>query len=373
MRRNLLFKPIRDFGFGSCRRSFLRGAVISCAIGIPSAAKCEMLFSSNSPWNCAIPYTAVVGSVNIAARLPVGLDTWDPNNYWVIPYYEAKASDPQVEVLYNPLAWAAVSAGAWRRSGNKPAVEAAIRASSSGSFPYPGNVFSSTSTSSWSMPDSYNRLKIGVSGAARFSVPSSNLLPAAAADGHMAVRQPSGGVLETYGTIVLSDQTIVALSYAVTDPSGLGDGWQRGQTASMLPSYAGAILDGEIISGIEHAMSITVPPKLLLPKIAYPAYAFDRDALTNATPYSGSLPMGSRLALPFDLKISDLHLTTMAGRAIAAAALKYGFFIVDRGGEGITIRVRPSVSPSQPELHSYDARLNGDLTQIFAHLRAVTF
>ncbi|QRM53578.1 hypothetical protein [Sinorhizobium sp. BG8] len=308
----------------------------------------------------------------MAVGLPVGLDTWDPGGYWTVTYHTAKASDPQVRILYNEYAWGAVYAGRWKRSGNTPDVEKEILSLSSETFPYPGNVFSSTSASSWTMPDSYNQLVQNPSQPARFHVPA-GALPPVGADGHMAVRQPSKGVLETYATIVLSDGTIVALSYSLTDDLGLGDGRQRGQTASMLPSYAGAILDEEITSGIQHAMAITVPPKLLTPAIAYPAYAFDRDALSNSNPYSGTLPMGARLALPRDLDIGTLGLTTDAGRVIAEAAQKYGFIVVDRGGEGITIRVRPTDIPSQTILHTYDWSLGNDLTQVLANVRPVSF
>lgn len=189
----------------------------------------------------------------------------------------------------------------------------------------------------------------------------------------MVVRQPSGLMLETYATIVLSDGTLVALSYSLTDPNSLGDGWQRGQTASMLPSYAGAIIDSEIETGIDHAMAITVPPRLLAPKFSYPAYAFDRDALTNDTPYSGNLPMGARLALPADLDIDRLGLLTEAGRAIAVAGRRHGFIIVDRGGEGVTIRVRPTGNPTQPKLHAYHPILSADLSKIMANVVAVSF
>jgi hypothetical protein len=303
------------------------------------------------------------------------LDTWDPGSNWVVPFYVTGKDDPKVRLLYNPQAWAAVHAGSWRRSGNDAGVEATIFATSSDRFPDHGNVFSSTSPSDWVSPTSYTRAPAAATSGATFHVPASGFLPAAGADGHMAIRQPTGQVLETYGTIVLSDGTIVALSYAITEAgqSGNGDGRQSGQTASMLPSYAGAVLDSEIESGINHAMAITVPPTLLAPKFVYPAYAIDRDALTNSNPYSGSLPMGTRLALPAGSKVSDLHLTTATGRAIAQAAQQYGFLIVDRGGGGITIRVRPAAKPSVPALHAFDEQLNRDLAKIFASLRVVVF
>ena len=146
----------------------------------------------------------------------------------------------------------------------------------------------------------------------------------------MAVTQPNGSVVETYATIVLSSGQVVALSYAITSPTGLGDGWQNGQTASMLPNYAGLINDDEITAGIKHAMAITVPAQSLAARIAYPAYAFDRDAMTAIPPYGGAIPMGSRLALPPSVPVSSLGLYTAEGIAIATAAKTYGFIVVDR-------------------------------------------
>jgi hypothetical protein len=369
MQQNKCHRSIRQVILGFWFWFLLLGVSLAGGASNGNAADCDMPFAANSPWNTPLPKTATHGSAAVAARLPIGLDTWDPKLNWVIPYYKATEIDPKVQILYNPAAWLAVYKGKWRRSGNPPTIEAEILASSTINFPYPGNVFSSTSASNWSMPVSYNKQPNAELKAAEFHVPTSSFLPAAGGDGHLVICQPSGAVLEAYGTIILSNGTLVALSYSVTDPSGPGDGWQRGQTASMLPSYGGAILDSEINSGIRHAMSITVPPGLLSPKYVYPAYAFDRDAVTNGVPYSGDIPMGARLAIPSQLRIDQLGLATKVGAAIATAAQNYGFIIVDRGGEGITIRVRPTQTPSEPSLHSYDPRLDGDLRKIFAALR----
>jgi hypothetical protein len=110
-------------------------------------------------------------------------------------------------------------------------------------------------------------------------------------------------MVETYATIVLSTGQTIALTYSVGNPSSSGDGWQNGKTASMLPSYAGQIWEEEIANGITHAIAITVPVKLLAAKIAYPAYAFDRDATTAQPPYSGVIPMGGRLACPLRFRL----------------------------------------------------------------------
>ena len=91
----------------------------------------------------------------------------------------------------------------------------------------------------------------------------------------VASSSPTGSLSRPDATIVLGSGQVVALSYSVTDPSSLGDGWQNGQTASMLPSYAGQLYDNEIANGITHAIAITIPATLLVPIIRYPAYAFD--------------------------------------------------------------------------------------------------
>jgi hypothetical protein len=199
------------------------------------------------------------------------------------------------------------------------------------------------------------------------------MLPAPGPDGDRAVLQPNNRVLETYSTIVLSTGQVVALSYAVTDPSSRGDGWQNGQAASMLPHYAGRIYDDEIATGVNHAMSITVPPKFLAAKIAYPAYAFDRDATRSNPPYSGVLPLGSRLALPSSVSNASLGLTTREGITIANAARRFGFIIVDRGGGGVTLLVNPKGSTPDPVLHSWNWGLQADLNAIFAKVRRVQF
>jgi hypothetical protein len=324
-------------------------------------------FSSTSAWNVTVPSTAKYAKKAIASGFHVGFDIWDPSNDWVVPYYVARTTDPAVPLLYNPDAWYNVFNGRWKRYGNSAAVEDEIRAGSLEKFPHKGNVFSTTSATSWVMPVLYNALTNPTSGAARFHV-ASRMRPAPGADGHVAIKQPNGKVLEIYSTILLSDGTVVALSYSVTDPKGKGDGWQRGQTASMLPSYAGALRRTDKIN---HALAITVPPALLKTGAAYPAFAFDRDAITNDSPYQGPLPMGTRLSIPRGVKIASLKLSTSTGKAIARAAKRHGFIIVDRGGSGITIRAYPGIK--DPAVRSYSHAVSSDLAKIFKRVRRVNF
>ncbi|HWU00843.1 MAG TPA: hypothetical protein VN229_24605 [Terriglobales bacterium] len=326
----------------------------------------ESFLVALSLWTTPVSPAAPSTSLHIDA--PVGLDTWQSPDAWSIPVYSAETRDPLQPVLYNEGAWWKVATGQWKRFGNSPAVEAEIRQSSTEHFPFPGNVFSSTSTSEWKLPAQFNKLVNPATGPAHFHL-RADMLPAIGPDGHMAVRQPDGTVLETYATIVLSSGEIVALSYGLPRLTSAGDGAENGQTASMIPCYLGVIDDQEIASGtISHAMAITAPARYLAPQIAYPAYAFDRNALTEAHAYAGALPMGAHLALSPKIDIASLNLATAEGRAIAQAAQTFGFIIVDRGGEGFTIRIRHNSDQSLAAMRSWSSPLQADLNTIFAHL-----
>src|SRR5262249_12278466 len=114
------------------------------------------------------------------------------------------------------------------------------------------------------------------------------------------------------------------------DARGDGTGWWNGRRASMLPSFAGLIRKGEISRGrIPHALAIQAPPAMLTQAAVWPAATFDRNS-----GYSGTVPMGSLLAIPPDVDIESLGLSTN-GRVIAQAAQDYGVYVVDRGGSGI--------------------------------------
>jgi hypothetical protein len=336
-----------------------------------TSAPAAQVFSQSSAWNVPIPSVAVYSASDAAPNLLGGLDTWMQNS-WTIPYYTSTTTDPLRPLLYNSNAWSKVYSGEWLRSGNSQSVEKAILSSSNNTFPYTGNVYSSTSATEWILPASYNKTISPQPGPAQFHF-NAGMKPATGSDGHMAVAQPNGGVLETYATIVLRTGQVVALSYSITSPTSLGDGWQNGQTASMLPVYAGSIQDTEISAGINHAIASTVPASILTTQISYPAYAFDRGALKNKPYYSGNIPMGGQLALPPSITIDSLGLSTPEGKAIATAAKKYGFIIVDKGGGGICLRVRPNGIFQYPALHAYNWPLQNDLNKIVAKLREVSF
>lgn len=328
-------------------------------------------FSSTSAWNIPIPPNAVFSTNKIGTIKYCGLDSWDDNS-WTIPFYTSTTGDGLHPLLYNELAWQNVSNGQWLRSGNSASVESQILASSKPLFPYTGNVYSSMSTTSWKLPQDYNKTLNPPSPPAKFYF-NTQMSPATAPDGHIAILQPNGLVLEAYSAIILSTGQLVALSYAVTDPKSRGDGWQNGQTASMLPDYAGHIYEDEITTGINHAIAIAIPASLLKASIAYPAFAFDRNALTANPPYSGNVPMGGRIALPPSLNVSSLNLQTKEGKSIANAAKTYGFIVTDRNGEGITLKVQPVGLSNISLMRNWNSKLQTDLLSIFNNLRLVNF
>ena len=324
----------------------------------------ESLLLASSIW--ITPVVTPANAKLVPITVPVGLDAWVRPEVWTIPVYKASSSDPQQRLLYNSASWQKVASGEWLRSGNRADAESDILWSSNPNFPFRGNYYSSISTSSWQLPSLFNA---AAATPPLFHIPA-NAVPAPGWDGHMVIQQPNGTVLETYGTIRLASGTLIAQSYSIINPRRAGDGFENGQTASMIPAHLGLLSEDEIKTGrIDHALAITVPARMLKPVVAYPAFAFDRGAMTESPPYSGSLPMGSRLALAADANVDALGLQTNQGRVIAKAAKRYGFVVVDRGGEGISLRVlrNPSSTPSTV-LRTWNYSLQQDLDRIFSRL-----
>ena len=325
-------------------------------------------FASTSAWNASVPASASFADVPGIAGYPVGLSTGLGADGVSIPVYRAASSTGAgtYKVLYNVQAWNKLFSGQWKPSGNPPDIEAQILASSSPRFPFPYQTFVSQSATGFVLPSSYTPIQRLPDGTAPPLVAPAGIVASGNMDGHMSVYQPDGRVYETYATIVLSNQTVVCLSFQLTDPSLPGDGYQNGVTASMIPSFAGLIRKSEAASlRIDHAMKVLVPASMLAPSFVYPALSFDRGAMTENPPYSGTVPMGSRLAIPAGVDLSTLGLRSGAGQAIAAAAQKYGFIVVDRGGGGVTLVTEAGAAFPQSD------GLDSDLKTILAATRRV--
>ena len=164
----------------------------------------------------------------------VGLSTWISNGGWSVPVWTAKPSDPLCSVLYYDN-WSRVASGQWKRSSNRPAVERQIRGKAQLGFPYPGNTYSSQSTTSWVLPSDYQKLVNPTSLPKQVKLPA-DAVPASQADGRIAVWQPDGTVFECYAGIRFSTGQLVCTIYMINSPNGLGDYRQNGKCASMIPA-----------------------------------------------------------------------------------------------------------------------------------------
>jgi hypothetical protein len=154
----------------------------------------------------------------------------------------------------------------------------------------------------------------------------------------------------------------------VTEAGGLLTGQEGGACASLIPCYAGAICDGEIAEGvIPHALALYLPEAHLAKAAVPPALAWDR---TNR--YTGTLPMGVRLAVPFTVDLDQGGPVTVAGRVIGRAAQDYGCIAVDRnGGHGLVVKAQHNATRDAAVLNTADAEVMRDLAWIMARLQVV--
>lgn len=316
-------------------------------------------FAADAPWNRSIPGNAsfaavpgiggLGGSVNYAGR-------------WSTAIHRATATDRSAHLYIHPWdLWDQLAAGTVLNAGNPAAVEDALRAASGDTMPFDANFYSTIVRSppgprTW--PGGLRDIRSAWRNAIR--VPS-GATPSPDSDGHLAIMQPDGLMLECYAAVVCANGDVVCTMASFSDPAADGSGRENGRTASLVPNYAGQIRRGEIASGrIAHALACTAPAALLAPAAVTPAWAFD----TNDG-YSGTLPMGTLLALPPALDPAALGLSAQ-GLVLARAAADYGIYIVDRGGAGITIKAALDADDAV-----YPA-MAADAATIVRHLAAVT-
>ncbi len=315
------------------------GLAAALAVSGPFAAAqdLERPFGPEFIWNAPISGDAEYRPVPGLDDLPIGVSAWLVPDHVSVPLSAASETDPRVAVLHHPQAWSGRAGAGWQRAAEDPELEARIRAGLVAAFPFPYHPYVSQSATEHRLPQRYRRRPTPETLPLRIHLPP-DARPSGNTDGHLVIAQPDGSVFEAYAATILSDGTIVALSYNLTDPGGSGDGAQNGVTASMIPVYAGLLRRDDISRGrIDHALKIVVPASLLAPRCVYPAFAFDRGALREDPPYAGSLPMGARLALPMHLDLESLGLSTRFGRMVADAAQRHGLIVVDRGGAGVTL------------------------------------
>jgi len=318
-------------------------------------------------------YTAAPAGFN---ALGTGLAGWglpDPSSIGV---YVATASDPLVNVLFVSNAWVQMFNGVWQHRDNTAEAETAIRAAAAPVFPstpygsrsrYNYQTISDTG-SKWALPTwpIIQPTPDLTTGAARQVRRPANAYPSGDFDSHLAIHQPDGTVIETYATMILADGTICCSNYNLTRAGSTLTGQEAGVSAALVPNFAGVITDAEVSAGeIPHAISIVIPPTHLNRSVVPPATTYDR------TPgYTGTLPMGTRLAIPFSVNLAAHVFESPLGRMMAQAAQDYGVIIMDRGGAGLTFR-NQFPTPANPVMHLYSGGAGNDITWIVSQLQVV--
>jgi len=282
-------------------------------------------FNSESPWNHPLGSGALYQEVDGIDSLTLCMNYDDR---WTSALYSARTTDRIGNLYFTNDTWELLSQGL-PNVGNSPEIENSLRARSSMVPLYPANQYSTVVPGSpdpvW--PPDYHKVTDPYYSRS-FYIPE-GACPSPDTDGFISILQPNGWVLDAYAAIVLSNGDIVCMMASYVDSRGSGTGWSNGRRASMLPSFAGIIRNGEISTGgIKHALAGLISPTLLKEEAQWPAVAFDMNA-----GYSGSRPMGALLAIPPEIEVDRLGLTSK-GKVLARALQEFGIYIVDRCGPG---------------------------------------
>ncbi len=282
-------------------------------------------FTSVSPWNHPIGSNAVYQGVPELERLALGINYHD---HWTCAFYVARNTDRLGKLYFRKDMWQKLHDGL-SNHGNPPAVEEYLRTGAQEIPPWPANYYSTvtigSSQASW--PLDFHRATDPYF-SCTFHIPR-GAVPSPDSDGNIAIFQPNGWVLDCYSAVVLANGDIVCGMASYINALGEGTGWSNGRRASMLPSFAGLIRDGEINSGdLRHALVCQMSRFALMDAAMWPACAWD----TNSR-YQGSLPMGALLAIPPGVNVAALPLSAK-GKILAKALQDFGVYVADRGGDG---------------------------------------
>ncbi len=302
---------------------------------LQSAGTFQRPFAADSCWNTPIPSDAryadcreqwkklAVQSPSIAA------------NKWTVSFYRATREDPEVKILLQePGMWGKVNKGEIKNLDNSPEIETALRGAALPGPAYDQPYYASPATIPHPSLRKDYRTSIHCPRGVR---------PSPDSDGHLAILLDDGKtVFEAYCAVVLANGDIACPLASFYDIAG--DGTAVGLRASMLPAIGGLIRQGELESGrIEHALSFLLYRGCMdWGSHVWPAVAHDMNS-----GYSGSIPMGARLAIRRDVDLSKAGLSAK-GQVIAQALQNYGMYLVDRGGEGMTIQAELGYAAADP-------------------------
>jgi hypothetical protein len=186
--------------------------------------------------------------------------------------------------------------------------------------------------------------------------------PAAGWDKHLHVVDPTGRYVDESWATDGTFPNFITGYHVRTDLTGPGVG-QGGVRAYGGSAIGGLIRKWEVDKGeIRHALALAVSGFQLARGPVWPATSEDGDA---ASSYTGSLHMGSLVAIPDDVDVTRLGLSPQ-GLMLARALQDFGAYVVDRSG-ATTLYAEPSLETT-PAM----AALRGDFTRLRPALRVVT-
>jgi hypothetical protein len=203
--------------------------------------------------------------------------------------------------------------------------------------------------------------------------------PAAGADGHLTLIQPSTDSMWEFWKLRRDgDEWSAAWGGAMHDVSSnpgyyTTSSWPGAQTywgasATSLPVVAGTITIGELESGhIDHALALTIP------NARKGVFAFPAERTDGTLGASDAIPEGTTFRLDPKLDVAGLHLQRVV-EMIAVAAQRYGIIVRDKSLHAIGFYAEdPSPLGTNPYTHLFDGKSPSELLQSFpwTHLQVV--
>jgi hypothetical protein len=205
---------------------------------------------------------------------------------------------------------------------------------------------------------------------------------AAGTDAAAALVDTASGVVHSFWELTQTSSTSWhACSYGAASLSGSGFGSEgsapllnrmAGTRASGASNIGGLITGSDLSSGvIAHALAVELSPRELGFASGATPYVAPAIAVDQGAQYSGSIPMGSRLAIPPGTP--DPGLTTGLGRMIFKALQVYGGYVVDQSGSGLGLFTDPNsvASSTVDPVRAFWVAGGGDMAKIMPLIKIV--
>ncbi|GIG28918.1 hypothetical protein Cma02nite_15180 [Cellulomonas marina] len=189
----------------------------------------------------------------------------------------------------------------------------------------------------------------------------SGTAPTYGTDKHVAVVDVNGYTgWEFYKMTKVATNTWTTTRVVKTDlrVNGMADGAR----ASGVSIFAGLIRADELRArSIRHTLALGIPDSMLKYGQVWPARTQDSSA---ATTYSGSVPMGTMVAIPPSVDVTKLGLTA-DGLALAKALQNYGAHVLIRSST-VALYCEAACDPTQA------SNIHNDFKKIIKQVRVVT-